>query len=243
MLMRVCEEHSIKVHLAKADADTLIVASALDEAKKGDTAVVVGQDTDLLVLLAFLASKKDNVFFLRSASDGKRQESLFHIPRQKTALGKSCDVILFVHAVTGCDTTSSLYKKGKLNALKLLKNNLDLIEELKVFENPNAMKEEVVKTGEKFLIRLYGGKLSTLLDSLRYYRYNDLISKQPVGVSFQLASLPPTSDAAALHSMRMYLQIQEWKDNNLEPYDWGWKKTDKNLNPLYMTKSPAPLSY
>lgn len=49
MLAERCLTNNIKVRLAVLDAHSLIVSTALEEAKKGDTVVVVGQDTDLLV--------------------------------------------------------------------------------------------------------------------------------------------------------------------------------------------------
>lgn len=240
MLAERCLKSNIKVRLTESDADSIIVSTALEEAKKGKTAVVVGQDTDLLVLLISFALLTDKMMFLRPASGSKKQETLFNISRQQTVLGEIGEVILFIYAVTGCDTTSAIFKKGKLNALKLVQKDRTLMEEMKVFSKQGATKAEISVAGEKFLIRLYGGSMSTTLDELRYFRYNHIVSRQSLNKVFDLASLPPTSDAAAQHSYRVYLQIQEWKGNPMEPCDWDWIKTGSTLTPVFMTKSPAP---
>lgn len=73
-------ENNIKVRLAVSDAHSLIVSTALEEAKKGDTVVVVGQDTHLPVLLISFASLTDKVMFLRTASGSKKKKlcSIYH---------------------------------------------------------------------------------------------------------------------------------------------------------------------
>ena len=37
----------------------------------------------------------------------------------------------------------------------------------------------------------------------------------------------------------MYHQVQQWRGNNLQPTEWGWKLSEKNLLPIPMLKSPA----
>uniref|UniRef100_K1QZE5 Tesmin/TSO1-like CXC domain-containing protein n=1 Tax=Magallana gigas TaxID=29159 RepID=K1QZE5_MAGGI len=57
----------------------------------------------------------------------------------------------------------------------------------------------------------------------------------------QVLSLPPTSDAAIVHSMRVYLQCQYWKGKSvadLDPTEWGWTLKTGKLLPI--VKPPAP---
>ena len=54
---------------------------------------------------------------------------------------------------------------------------------------------------------------------------------------FQLQpeNLPPTERAAFYHSLRVHLQICQWKTLNLEVLDatkWGWIRDDKTLVPI-----------
>ena len=71
--------------------------------------------------------------------------------------------------------------------------------------------------------------------------YNRIIAKKKLSTSFQLASLPPTSAAAEQHSYRVYLQVQEWLGNCLDPTKWGWSMIEKSLKPIPTTKEVAPL--
>lgn len=60
--------------------------------------------------------------------------------------------------------------------------------------------------------------------------------------SVQVHALPPTSAAASYHSMRAYLQVQEWTENvsNLNPLEWGWKQAENLLLPIQTHLQPAP---
>ena len=58
-------------------------------------------------------------------------------------------------------------------------------------------------------------------------------------VCLQPENLPPTSSAASFHSLRVYLQVQEWKQNQLRPQDWGWRLSDGRLLPILTDRPPA----
>ena len=62
-------------------------------------------------------------------------------------------------------------------------------------------KEDVIFAGDKALVLLYGDCYAEGLDSLRYKRFCDKVSKSISPVDPQ--SLPPTSAAAEYHSLRV----------------------------------------
>ena len=224
---------------AESDADTVIINVALDHAEKKNPTVVVGQDTDLLVLLTALANKDLDIWYLKPGKSGSTHK-LYNIQTEKTHMGESCDILLFVYAMTGSDTTSALYKKGKVRALRLLQNNQVLRDQVKIFNQKDASRNAIKDAGEKFILKWYGSK-SKSLNELRYFMYNKIIAKKKLSTSFQLASLPPTSAAAEQHSYRVYLQVQEWLGNCLDPTKWGWSMIEKSLKPIPTTKEVAPL--
>ena len=88
----------------------------------------------------------------------------------------SCDILLFVFGMTGCDTTSALYKKGEIRALRILQNYKFLREQMLVFHHKDASRDD---TG-----------LSQNHDDLGYCMYNITISKKKLSTSLQLATLP-----------------------------------------------------
>ena len=154
-------------------------------------------------------------------------------------VGEACEVLLFAHAMTGCDTTSAIFKKGKVRGLKILQHNKELRDGVKIFNQKDASKQTIKDAGERFILKLYGSN-SKSLNQLRYFMYNRIVAKKDLNTSFQLASLPPTSATAEQHSYRVYLQIQEWLGNSLDPRNWGWSMIRGSLKPVPTTKEAAP---
>ena len=49
--------------------------------------------------------------------------------------------------------------------------------------------------------------------------------------------IPPTADAAFLHSYRVYLEVVYWKTlmrTDIDATSWGWRVKDENLEPIMM---------
>ena len=57
---------------------------------------------------------------------------------------------------------------------------------------------------------LYNGKCEVCLDSLRYKHYCSKVASDTTHV--QSHTMPPTSAAAKYHSIRVYYQMQQWKE-------------------------------
>lgn len=142
--------------------------------------------------------------------------------------------------MTGCDTTSSVFRKGKRLCFTKLSKNDELRTRVNIFNNSKSSPEEVVSAGEAFLISMYQPASGKTLDDMRYTSYKRLIAKQPVYAKFDLAILPPTSCAAREHSLRVFHQVQLWRGNQLPPTDWGWKVVEGQLVPITTLKAAAP---
>ena len=109
------EQARCEIHQARGETDVLIVQTALTSAVKQET-VLVGDDTDLLVLLIYHAMNvRHNIFFrpeIRRAS--QKGNRCWNIPAMLSLLGSVVtDNIMFLHAIHGCDTTSGVYGLGK----------------------------------------------------------------------------------------------------------------------------------
>ena len=99
----------------------------------------------------------------------------------KEKLGQEiCRHILFIHAISGCDTTSGLYGISKGRPLKKFVSDTHFREHVKVFDSLPASKEEIVKAGEQVIVCLYNGDPEEELDGLRFRRY---YLKVPTGTS------------------------------------------------------------
>lgn len=55
-----------------------------------------------------------------------------------------------------------------------------------------------------------------------------------------LPMIGPTSDAGALHSLRVYHATQAALGNDLDPMAWGFKSVNGLLMPIKMESQPAP---
>lgn len=108
-----------KVHHARGDAAFLIVTTAI-QCSVSNTTVVVGVDTDLLVLLCFYVDPEVHGIFMYSQNrSSTNQTRMWNIQTIHSHLGANvCAALLIIHAVERCDTTSRLYGIDKGYVLK-----------------------------------------------------------------------------------------------------------------------------
>ena len=84
-----------------------------------------------------------------------------------------CSSLPGFHAITGCDSTSSLAGIGKKKALKILRNNTSYQEALgKLGESPE-IPDDVLPTCEKFICNLYttSKKAGCKVNDVRYWLF------------------------------------------------------------------------
>ncbi len=151
-----------------------------------------------------------------------------------------CKNILFIHAILGCDSTSRLFGLGKGLALKKFQSDRAFKQQSKIFTKKRATQESIIIAGEKALVILYGGSEPTTLDELRYTKFCEKVSKSTSQV--EPHSLPPTSAAAKHHSLCVFYQVNEWKNdcNDMNPEDWGWCKKEERCMPVMINQPAAP---
>ena len=180
------------------------------ESARTSTTVLVGDDTDLLVLLCYHASEDGyDIYFRPEPKANARGTCVWLMKKVKEQLGKEvCRNLLFLHAITGCDTTSRLYGVGKATALKKFENVLHFKEQANIFSSHSAV-SDVVTAGEKALVSLLGGKPGVGLNALQYQRYFEKLASKTSHIEPQ--NLPPTAAAAQFHSLRVYLQVKQWQ--------------------------------
>ena len=214
---------------SQGDADYLTASIALAIADNADIPVVlVGTDTDLLVLLVANASIDQNIYMQFNS------EQLYKIKDMQAKLATSVKShILIAHSITGCDNVSALYSMGEKKIVIVLSDNDKDYSFLDVFKKGDATKDEVTHAGEKLLLALYGANGSDdSLNKQRYTFYCKQLAKKCLTSQegFQLQKLPPTSDAAKYHSYRAYLHVQQWQGNpDIIPTDWGWCFNDGKI--------------
>ena len=119
------------VHQRCNDADTLIVKCAIELSLAGNVCAVIADDTDILVLLMYYFQPHMADIFLFSiaskhSKSGQKIASLKNVIDATDPFIK--ENILFAHAWSGCNTTSSTYGHGKFTILKHLKKKIKKFE-------------------------------------------------------------------------------------------------------------------
>ena len=147
------------------DADSIIGHTPLDLATTGEKEVVlIADDTDILVMLTYhwKSKMKNIIFFQQKMLRGWNIASLF------LRLDKVKDHILFAHTMTGCDTTSAPYGKGKKSFLnKILKSKI--LQSLSMtMQDIWAEQSEVGEAAVRCFVEMYASeKNDETLTSLR----------------------------------------------------------------------------
>ena len=91
-----------EVHHEDDDAETYIVATALEKATTSSVALVAN-DTDILVLLLHKADMNLHPLYLAL----KKTKRIWNIVEAKEKLGPNiCNALLSIHSTSSCDTTS-----------------------------------------------------------------------------------------------------------------------------------------
>jgi len=221
----------ITVEHAEGDADYKICILACLSSLTKPTAVVA-EDSDVFQLLVHHVDTTD------------QSENLYMVTSKQTVCISTLkrnldpclsDALLFLHAFSGCDTTSRPYGIGKVTVL----TQYTAIQKYSsVFMSPSSSKDNIEKAGEQAMLVIYGSTTTPNLNAARVAKFQLKVATSAGFVPPE--KLPPTNDAAACHSHRTYHQVQAWRGNDISPKDWGWKKSPTGLVPIRMTRPAAP---
>ncbi|KAK3873784.1 hypothetical protein Pcinc_021209 [Petrolisthes cinctipes] len=186
------------------------IVKAAIKASQHQPTTFIGEETDLLILLLYYAETNNKGLYFRS--DKTTVPMVYNISEMKQVLNSDMySQLLFIHTVTGCDT-SRIFSIGKRSAFQKPVNG-DLT--IKTFANAflllNQANSVIEERGCKAMTVLFGGKST---DSLASLRYNLLIKNIVSANSFVTPErLHPTSSSNKYHSFRVYYQIVVWTGN------------------------------
>lgn len=237
----ILKKSGCTVHIADGDADVDIVRAAVSSSENATT-TVIGEDTDLLILLLYHA--KDSSFKLYYRSDIRRTPSpnhVYDILSIKTLLGIDiCKYLMFVHAFTGCDSTSRIFSIGKAKAFDTLMNVAELRSVANTFCSDCCQHSDIEAAGRKAMLLLYGCKTLESTNALRYRMFVEKVARAKSFVTPE--RLPPTDASTKYHSFRTYFQLQIWKstEETIDAEQWGWYNKNNSYYPTACDKRPAP---
>ena len=113
LLSEYLKTNGQNVHVCKDDADTKILSTSLEIAQESPVTVVAG-DTDMRLLYHW-NEKLFDIFLLQER--GKKCWSMKECQSQVSGMKQH---LLFVHAWSGCDSTSAILGKGKPSFFQLV---------------------------------------------------------------------------------------------------------------------------
>ena len=138
------------------EADITIISYMLHAADDGCHVVrVLSDDTDIFVLLVYWTWRyalQDRLAVHVEKWDGV----VLEVNATCAHLGSTvCSQLLGAHAITGCETVSYPFGKGKASMLKTLKEG-DFPGLFDVLGEEGASQEDLTAVGEQFFVALYG---------------------------------------------------------------------------------------
>ena len=150
--------------------------------------------------------------------------------------GRVCQAILGLHALTGCDTTSAFYGRGKKQCFKRLlkdESGQQVLSELGAEFSPS---EAVFKGVEVVACKLYGSAFSDINEA-RYAAFCANATE---------CTLPPAKSCIEQHIRRASKQSAIWhralqpRISATPPHDHGWKVEDERVSILWSDKPAVP---
>ena len=168
------------------EADTRMILHAKHAARANRRLVLQSPDTDVLVLSVSLFRSLDcpELWFRTGTKDRHR---LIPVHDIALALGeKMCSSLPGFHAITGCDSTSSLAGIGKKKAWDSLRRSCDHQDSLSLLGEEQELNVTTAGKCEAYVCSLYTtSKKTSTADELRYLMFCQRKQKNEM--------LPPTS--------------------------------------------------
>ena len=166
---------------ADADVDVTIAITALENASKNDEeCVAVGsRDTDVLVILIARLDDRRNIVLIHS-QPGKpdRTYDLYKISGE---LGALCEVLLALHAFTGCDTTSAPFRKGENKLSSSARDSRGVRRSLHIFSQSDPrLRGCTASRGGAIHGHVYGVQSFKSLDHARFFRLKQIIARNKI---------------------------------------------------------------
>ena len=134
------------VHICRGGADPKIVSTAL-ELSEGSNVVLAADDTDVGVMLLYhYQNQISDIYFLQER--GKKCWSIKEDLKEVTCK----EHLLFIHAWSGCDTTSSIFRKVKVTFMKMAQKSENVQSVSEVMCDYCATKEEISVASMKIFV-------------------------------------------------------------------------------------------
>ena len=229
---------------AQEEADGRMLLHAAHAHGQGHCRIMIQVTyTDVVVLAITTANSIQDCELWIAFGHGKtfRYISAHAIAAQLGA--ESSQGLLFLHAISGCDTVSAFCGIGKKTAWEVWMTS-DIFKSLfsRLSQSPSQISEDDVKSLERFVVLLY--KRTSTLQNV-----NETRKRLFAFGNRQLENIPPTSSALLQHVKRAVFQAGHVWGQSLvanasvpSPSDWGWERIGDAWTPKWSTLAEASKS-
>ena len=236
------------------EADTRLAyhLSVLSTAVPGQNVVIRATDADIMIILLYHTRQLNAQVWMDVGHSSDNSRRYIHITLLANHLGPVlCKALPGYHALTGCDYTSTFFRKGKVSPLKTAEKSplhlegLGNIGETTTFTDSDNLIET-------YVCSLYGQKLSSVNEARlkifqQKYKPTDPDSPLDNIKGIDSGMLPPCSNVLMQKIARCNYVAYLWKHANLrdpleniQPTDHGWKEVDGVYVPVWFTGSQIP---
>ena len=189
------------------EADVIIVNQVMSAARQGYKSInIVCDDTDVFVLLVHFYETLNITSELLMVPTSAKTRNVSNIGVTVRKHQEIVPHVLPLHALTGCDTVSSIYGVGKVKAVKTLQKG----HVPPPLGNDQIDIETIVSGATEFIAACYGSKCSGTMSQIRFNIWQSKTGRSKA-TSFKLPSLPSTSEAFGLHVRRAHHQACIWR--------------------------------
>lgn len=200
--------------------------------------VIKSPDTDVLVICVHYFEQLSNISELWIETGRTTNTTNLHryIPVHGIFGSISlsfCRSLPAIHALTGCDSTSSIFKIGKNTVYKVASKDAHLCQELSCLTF--GLEDEALSAARHFFCLLYD-QTKKLLPA--HANLNSLQAEMSKKKDMDLARLPPCESSFLQHVRRVRWQTRIWESAHISlpdlgnPEDYGWERKNGMLSPI-----------
>ena len=229
------------------EADTLLIFHATT---LSGNILVRSSDTDVLVLLVSLAKNKTESNFVMDYGSGNTRRYIDASSIARALESKHpglCDALVPFHALTGCDFTSAIYRKGKSLPFSKLEKDPEAIDALRTLCTKNVNKTAITE----YICRIYGYKHLDNIDEARYQSFIKMTTGKITEKvkKINCASLPPCQKTLEQHILRANYISVLWSragtsnpTSGIHPLSNGWVDINGHFLPFWFEGHSLPSS-
>lgn len=118
------QSHSVIV--SSGDANTLIMLTALEFAPNGQAVTVVGEYTDVFIMLLYHWNTCMSDILLWKEGRRSKARQIYSMKKTYNRVSQEIRKYIFIYAWSGCNTMSATYGHEKTNLVKQLKKSTDV---------------------------------------------------------------------------------------------------------------------